>query len=147
MNPLLFMYLLVLGVAVFFFGGYFFARKNEKARLWYRRVWGGIAVTTLLCLFFFVPIAMTTDTGINGQYLTNVGNVNLVGVPYGENRAANFFALFHIILFLPSAALAVFFFLLPNRWSSFLQRYVLGPNLLLSIAFLFNLEQAYIGVW
>ncbi|MBQ7250263.1 MAG: YwaF family protein [Bacilli bacterium] len=145
MNPLLFMYLLVAGVAIVFFGGYFFARKNEKTRTCYRRIWGGVAIVTLLCLFFFVPIAMTTDTGINGQYLTNVGNVNLVGVPYGENKVANFFALFHLILFLPSAALAVLFFLLPNRWSSFLQRYVLLPNLLLSIVFLSNLQQAYIG--
>ena len=147
MDPIGFAYLLMLGTIALFLGGYVFVWRNPKAKKIYRYVWGGLGVVALLCLFFFVPIAMTTDTDTNkrGFYLNNVGCVNLIGVPYGENRVANLFALLNLIWFLPSAALAIFFFLLPNRWSHFLQRFVLGPNLLLCLGFFFNLENAYLG--
>ena len=134
--------------AVLLSGGYFLLRryaKSEKAVALAIKILGGTALACFLCLIFFVPVAMTTDSGTPGYFDPNVGNVLLLGVPYGENKAGNFFALLGLWFFLASAPLSALLALLPYRKGHFLNKYVLLPNLALSLIFLFNLEYAFLG--
>ena len=154
MNPIAFIYLLGILAFVLPFGGYFTIRligkvkKTEVAKPLriYRKVASITALVVFLLMMFFVKIAMTTESIYRQPYYdTSVGNVALIGVPYGENKVANFFALLEIALFLPCAAYAILTNLFPSKRNQLLNRFVATPILGVVLVTLFNLAHAYTG--
>ncbi len=124
-------------------------RKDEakctKALRIYSLVLGGIALAAFFCFIFFVPLSLTTENAGEGKLNPDVGLVNLIGVPYGDNKIGNFFAWFAVSMFLPTTALASMNLLLPSRKGAFLQRYIVAPNLILLFAGLFLVRDAYLN--
>ena len=63
----------------------------------------------------------------NGLFQEGVGCVNLIGVPYGDNRFLNFLAWLSNALFLPGAfvvTLSVFF---PSKEAKLLNKFIAFP--------------------
>ena len=154
MNPVAFVYLLGAVSALLVLGGYFLSRALgkkkgkdvEKVTRLYRFVVGIIALVVFFITMFFVPIAMNTRSIYRQpQYDTSIGNVNLIGVPYGENKAANVFAWLGVALFLPSAAFALLCAIFPSKRIALVNRYIGMPILSVTLFTLFNLAHAYTG--
>lgn len=150
-NPFAFDYILLTGTVALLFGGYcllgFFAKRGLSPKIVKGYVFA-VALIGILVFFsqlFFVPFAMTTENGTTGQLNPSVGNVFLIGVPYGENKVGNFFAWLGSLWFLASVCLSLLFCALPFRKGAFLNRFVLLPNLLLSFVTFWNVEYAFTG--
>ena len=144
--------MITLGGGLLTFAPFFlthFAFKNkpwvERFKRIYARCAGGTGLALFFALLFFCPIAMTTTFLRAGQMNPDVGNLLLVGVPYGENKAGNFFAYFSIVLFLPSVALALFQSLLPSRRGKFINGCIALPNLALIALTCPNLHYGFLG--
>ncbi len=154
MNPIAFVYL-VGGVGfAFVFLGYWLVRFIAKKKGWnvaktlqlYRKIAGAVALVIFFLMMFFVKLTMTTESQYRQPgYNTAKGNVGLIGVPYGENKVANFFAWLGVALFLPSAAYAILTNIFPSRRNQLLNRYVATPVLIVTLLTVFNLAHAYVG--
>ncbi len=153
MNPTVFIYLVASLCFLLPLGGYFLTaylgKKNgsEKPAKIYGKVLAIAALVVFFLMLFFVPPAITAkeDPTSPGYYKPGIGLVNLVGVPYGNNRAANFFAWFGMATFLPSAAMAILFCILPSKCGLILKRFVAFPILALNSFCLFNLVSGFTG--
>ena len=154
MDPIGFTYLLAAISCFLLGGGYFLLRfvldkkgvDAAKPLSIYRLVAGIVCLTLFFAMMFFVPIAMNTKSIYrNDHYDTSVGNVALIGVPYGDNKIGNVFAWLSITLFLPASAFALLSTLYPSKRGILINRYFSAPVLLVIFATLFNLDFAYMG--
>ena len=110
---------------------------------------GGLFGAVLFIAYYLQPGAMEPSV-LGGElskygFEAGIGNFGLVGVPYGENKAANFFALLQVYFFLPCA-----FFVFLNAFYDFksgrlLSKWALAPVSILHGGFLFNLINAQCG--
>ena len=156
MDPIGFTYLLAAISCFLLGGGYFLLRfildkkgvDAAKPLSIYRLVAGIVSLTLFFAMMFFVPIAMNTKAIYrNDHYDTSVGNVALIGVPYGDNKIGNVFAWLSITLFLPASAFALLSTLYPSKRGILINRYFSAPVLLVVFATLFNLDFAYMGTF
>ncbi|MCR5348821.1 MAG: YwaF family protein [Bacilli bacterium] len=146
-----FLYLTFVGTFLLLFGPFVglsiaLRKGKEKTLKVFRLVLGCVALVCLLCMAFFVPIAMTTKAIYRTpQYNTDIGCVNLLGVPYGDNRVGNVFAWLNVALFLPAAGFSILSAIFPSRRVAYANRYIATPLLILCVPFLWNLAHAYVG--
>lgn len=156
MDPIGFTYLLAAISCFLLGGGYFLLRfildkkgvDAAKPLSIYRLVAGIVSLTLFFAMMFFVPIAMNTKSIYrNDHYDTSVGNVALIGVPYGDNKIGNVFAWLSITLFLPASAFALLSTLYPSKRGILINRFFSAPVLLVIFATLFNLDFAYMGTF
>ena len=68
-------------------------------------------------------IMMAERIGKSSIFNPNIGCLNFVGEPYGDNKVANFFALFAIIFFYPAALVAVIANFYKSRSNILMNRY------------------------
>ena len=157
MNGFVVHYLIAWLVPVVVLGVYFLARgfyrgsdeKFAKFRKLFGYIAGGLFGAILFAACFIQPGAMEPNSlsGEWGKYgfAEGVGCVELVGVPYGENKAANFFALFQIYLFFPFAFMVFLNAFYHFKSGRLLSKWVLAPMSVLHGIFLFNLINGLCG--
>ena len=73
------------------------------------------------------------------------GCINLIGTPYGDNTAANFFAWFQLLLYYPCALGLIVLILFDFDEGKFLLYFILTPLLLINAGCFFNLANATNG--
>ena len=147
------LYLIVFITAIFVIGGYTLINFPLKQRIknieavnkWFLIALAGTAGLVILAARFFVTPAMKGVTWDNGHLATWLGNVNLVGVPYGEHRFLNFLAWFGNALFLPSATIVILDVFFPSKVSKLINKFVAAPILLLEALTIFNYVRALTG--
>ncbi len=88
---------------------------------------------------------VTRDGTPYGTFNTDVGCVNLVGVPYGEHKFANFLAWLGIALIYPGALITLFTMIFPSRLGKLANRYFSLPFAVIEFLTLFNTCNAMNG--
>ena len=151
----LYLYLLTFGSMILLFVPFLIITLNknkikyfENINKWYKR----ITSFGLIFLFFFTlfhcPGIMKTD-GMNSDSAIlnpNIGNVFLVGEPYGDNRVANFFAFLSIFLFYPFVLLILLELYFPTKVGALIHKYIIAPIFPIIAFTVFNLNNAIIGL-
>ena len=94
---------------------------------------------------FHIRGAMIGKAIPNGLFEEGVGCVNLLGVPYGNNRFLNFLAWLSSALFLPGAFIVTLSFFFPSKEAKLLNKYIAFPLICLEALFLFNYINALTG--
>ena len=105
------LYTITFITAIIIIGGYnltkvilkSYNKNSEKFTKWFSIALAGLTGIVIFMAMFFVPGVMSTKTGSFGHFDTTIGCVNLVGIPYGDNKFLNFLAWFGNAVFLPSA--------------------------------------------
>ena len=80
-----------------------------------------------------------------GLFEEGVGCVNLIGVPYGDNRFLNFLAWLSQALFLPGAFIVTLSVFFPSKEAKLLNKFIAFPVICLEAIFLFNYQNALTG--
>ena len=131
----------------------FLLRNDEKKWNLFRKIFvytsAAIMGISLFVAYYIRGDAMEPYTpkgepGLSG-FRPNIGCFELVGVPYGDNKVANFFAFFQSYLFLPIAFSAFLFSFYSFKTGRLLTKWVLLPASIIQAAFVFNLVNAYYG--
>lgn len=121
-------------------------KNYETIRTWTIRILGILGVTIILVAYFFNKNAMRTQGGVEyGTIDPNVGCVDLVGVPYGNQRFLNFLAWFGSALMHPAALIALFTMIFPSRIGKLVNRFFAYPIAILEFITLFNILYANNG--
>ena len=144
------LYLITFITAIILIGGYTlinfplkkFIKKIDVVNKWFLIVLAGLACLSIFAVMFFVTDVMSSTTSVHGHLDTSVGCVNLVGVPYGDNRFLNFLAWLGNALLLPSAIIVVLDIFFPSKVSKLINRFIALPTLGLEAIFVFNLVKA-----
>ena len=146
MNPTVFIYLVASLCFLLPLGGYFLTvylgkkKGSEKPAKIYGKALAIAALVSFFLYLFFVPTIITAKAAeADGYYREGVGLVGLIGVPYGENQPANFFALCHLALFLTASGMFVVLSFFSSGRTTFLKRFITLPILALSFIGLFDL--------
>ena len=122
-----------------------FSKINERFYHIFLRVLCILSMTFFGLSLFHVRGVMIGKGVANGLFQEGVGCVNLIGVPYGDNRFLNFLAWLSNALFLPGAfvvTLSVFF---PSKEAKLLNKFIAFPIACLEAIFLFNYINALTG--
>lgn len=110
------------------------------------KVTAGLTIFAIfMALYHIYPAMLTRNGAEKGTLNLNVGTNDLIGVPYGNNRIANFFAWFGDALFFPGATIACLIAFLPFRAGKLFNKWIQLPIAILEFGFLFNLENALLG--
>ena len=150
----LYLYLIAAAFLVLPLGIYFvlkFGFKNriknyDKVNKILKIVIAAIAFAALLLIaYLFKPAMMTWDGAEKGTLNPNIGCVNLIGVPYGNNRFLNFMAWLSNCLLFPGAMIVLLGTMLPFRSSKLVNKWIELPIAILEFGFLFNLVNAING--
>ncbi|MCQ3035910.1 MAG: YwaF family protein, partial [Bacilli bacterium] len=146
------LYLITFITAILLVGGYSFVRvglkkkdKYETIKKWY--VLGSIIffISMFVVSYYCQDNAMISHMkGHDSAYLEG-GLVALVGVPYGDNKAANFFALFQVILLYPSVLALCLIPFYPFKTGKRIAKYFIPVIAFVQSAFLFNHLNAIYG--
>ena len=122
-------------------------KKHIKAldtvNKWFLISVAGLAGIAVLLTLFFVPGVMFTKTLDNGHLNPDMGCVNLVGIPYGDNKFLNFLAWLSLALFLPGALIVILDVFFSSKVSKLVNKFIILPTLALEAIFLFNYVKAY----
>lgn len=127
------------------------SEKKEKILKIFLKVVSIVSLASIFIAIYHVTIVMNSarlysDKGAVPGYLDpNVGCLNLVGTPYGENRVGNFFAWLSLALFYPSAFLTCLSGIWEFKFGKILTKFFLFPVLLISASTLFNFINATHG--
>ena len=121
-------------------------KKYDVVLKWFIR---GVAILSALLLFLVIyhcPGIMRTSGGDTpGTLNPNVGCVYLVGTPYGNNRAGNFFAWLSIALLYPTSAIVISETFLNFKVGKLINKFVGLPLIALIAVTLFNTKNAILG--
>ena len=122
-------------------------KKYDVVLKWFIR---GIAIFAAFSMFLVIyhcPGIMKTSGGDTpGTLNPDVGCVYLVGSPYSNNRAGNFFAWLSIALLYPTAAIVIIETFLNFKIGKVLNKYVGLPVLGLIALTIFNTKNAILGM-
>ena len=99
----------------------------------------------ILAALFLVPGVMGPKTWENGHMAGWVGCVNLVGVPYGDNKFLNFLAWAGNAFFLPTAIIVILDVFFPSKVSKLINKYISWPVLLAEVWFISNFVRSLLG--
>lgn len=104
------------------------------------------AVSFVLITYFHNNNAMVAVAASQeGQIKEGVGNVFLVGVPYGNHRFANFLAWFGTAIAYPFATVVLLNVIFPFKYGKVINRYLAFPMAIIEFITLFNLCYALNG--
>ena len=144
MNELI-LYLITFISALLIIGGYFFVRfglkkhpKYELIHKWY--VLGSIIyliATFFLAYFFQDPVMLQSSPREDSIHLSG-GLIELIGEPYGNNKVANFFALFQIFLLYPAILTLILVPFYPFKTGKRLCKFYIPIIAIIESIFLFN---------
>lgn len=145
----LLIYFIAITIAAACVGGYFLVRHffkgNEKAESLFLKFLGGTAISVVLVCIFSIKGAMITTNAGGGYFNESVGNVFLVGVPYGNYKFLNLLAWLSNTLILPVAFITPLIIFFPSKTTKLINKYILFPIISLEFIFLFNLLNAMTG--
>ena len=121
--------------------------KNfDLVKTWTMRGFAILGIVFILLAYFFNTNAMRAQGGTEaGTIDPNVGCVDLIGVPYGNNRFLNFLAWLGSALMHPAALIALFTIIFPSKIGKIINRIYGWPIALLEFATLFNICYANNG--
>ncbi len=94
---------------------------------------------------FHIRGAMIGKGSAYGLFEEGVGCVNLIGIPYGDNRFLNFLAWLSQALFLPGAFIVTLSVFFPSKEVKLLNKFIAFPVICLEAIFLFNYQNALTG--
>ena len=143
------LYLIGILPAALIVAAYILLRRFTKANDIFYRVF-----RTILCILsmtliglsvFHIRGAMIGEGANNGTFVEGVGCVNLIGVPYGDNRFLNFLAWLSNALFLPGAFIVTLSCFFPSKEAKLLNKFIAFPIAVLEAIFLFNYINALTG--
>ena len=118
----------------------------ETVKTWTMRGVAILGILFILVAYFFNENAMVAVGGAEyGTINPNVGCVDLIGTPYGNNRLLNFLAWLGAALMHPAALIALFTILFPSKIGKIVNKYFGWPIALLEFATLFNVCYANNG--
>lgn len=122
----------------------FFLNKNNKLNI---RIKDYFIKTLALLSLLFIFIATFVEPGkMIANQISQIefsgGCISLIGIPYGDNKVANFFAWFQIFLYFPSAFILIGLVFFKFKESKNLLYFIIAPILLLNACLLFNLNNA-----
>ncbi len=157
MNETLALYLIAWLIPLLLGGAYFLVRfllrGEEKKLARFKKIFvytsAAIMGLSLFVAYYLMPDAMRPyalrgTAGLSG-FRAGIGCFELVGVPYRDNKVANFFAWFQSYLYLPAIFMVFLFAFYNFKTGRLLSKFVLLPVSVLHAAFVFNLVNAYTG--
>ena len=147
------LYFITFITAILVIGGYSLAKlliktygKNvEGFKKWFLIALAGTTGLIILAALFLVPGVMGPKTWENGHMAGWVGCVNLVGVPYGDNKFLNFLAWLGNAFFLPTAIIVILDVFFPSKVSKLINKYITWPSLLAEVWFISNFVRSLLG--
>ena len=114
---------------------------------WFVRILSIVSGVLLFLVIYHCPGIMRTKGGDTaGSLNPNVGCLNLVGEPYGDAKAGNFFAWLSIALLYPTAAIIIAETFLPMKAGKLINKFFGLPVIGLLAITLFNTKNAILGV-
>lgn len=149
---LLFLYLIAAFSCLIPVGLYFLFSKtklaSDKKVNVLLKVVSVITIVALISCFYHLDsrqAMMSWDAEAPGTLRTDIGCLNLIGVPYGDNRVGNFFAWLSNALFYPGMFMVACSIFLPNKSTKLINKYIQLPIAGLEFVTLFNLVNALKG--
>ena len=143
------LYLICLLPASLVVAAYFLLKRfnkiNEKFYHIFLRVLCVLSMAFIGLSLFHIRGVMIGKGIDNGLFQEGVGCVNLVGVPYGNNRFLNFLAWLSNSLFLPGALVVALSCFFPSKEARLLNKFIAFPIACLEAIFLFNYINALTG--
>lgn len=148
------LYFITFITAILVIGGYSLTKlllktynKNvDGFKKWFLIALAGLTGLIILTALFLVPGAMASKTWDNGHLAPWIGCINLVGVPYGDNKFLNFLAWLGNAFFLPTAIIVIFDVFFPSKVSKLINKYIAWPVLLIELWFISNFVRSLLGL-
>lgn len=118
-------------------------KNSQTIQKWLIR---GVAIFTFVAVFLAMyhqtNAMQTVNDEVPGHLNTSVGNVALIGVPYGDNKLLNFFAWLSVAFIYPGAFIICMTPFWENKITKIIGTYIQLPVSILEFAFLFNVLNA-----
>ena len=122
-----------------------FTKVDEKFHRLFIKIICVLSMIMIGLSLFHIRGAMIGKGITYGLFEEGVGCVNLIGVPYGDNRFLNFLAWLSQALFLPGAFIVTLSVFFPSKEAKLLNKFIAFPVICLEAIFLFNYQNALTG--
>ena len=134
-------------IGLYFAFRFWISKYNKKAITWFIRITAIISLSAVFLVWYHQHFEMTSTTLSNHKTIINpdVGCVYLTGVPYGSNKAGNFFAWLSVALFNPLALMIILYAIWPFKAGKIFNKFVGLPVISLLSITLFNYINAMHG--